>query len=67
MRIAKPLLLTTTPIGVLWGVVEAYRFHPWLAMLMVLLLGIISASILQVVRVIRREHATTHTHSQTNH
>lgn len=25
MRIAKPILLVTTPVGVVWGRVEAYR------------------------------------------
>src|SRR5258708_2001144 len=32
LKIAKPLLSVSTPIGVGWGVVEAYRFHPWLAL-----------------------------------
>ncbi len=57
LRIAKPLLLVSTPIGVVWGVVEAYRFHPWLAVLMTLLLGVISAFIWYTVRVIRREQS----------
>jgi len=57
LRIAKPLLLSTTPVGVVWGVVEAYRFHPWLALLMVLLLSVISAFILHTVKVIRREQS----------
>ena len=59
MRIAKPILLTTTPIGVVWGVVEAYRFHPWLAGLMLFLLGIISAFIGYTVYVIRREQMSS--------
>jgi hypothetical protein len=67
LKIAKPLLLTTTPIGVLWGVVEAYRFHPWLALLMTLLLSIISAFIFNVIRVIRRERALTHSHPNSSH
>jgi membrane protein implicated in regulation of membrane protease activity len=58
LRIAKPMLLVSTPIGVIWGVIEAYRFHPWLAVLMVLLLGVISAFIGYTVRVIRRERAS---------
>ena len=41
MRIAKPLLAVATPVGVLWGVVEAYRFHWYLAVLMGLLLGVV--------------------------
>ncbi len=49
------MLLVTTPIGVVWGVVEAYRFKPALALLMCLLLGVISAFMWYTVRTIRRE------------
>jgi hypothetical protein len=57
MKIAKPLLLVMTPIGVVWGLVEAWRFHPLLAMLMALLLGVISLFIWITVRTIRKERA----------
>ncbi len=53
------MLLVTTPIGVVWGVVEAYRFKPVLALLMCLLLGVISAFMWYTVRTIRREQANT--------
>ncbi len=55
MRIAKPLLLVMTPIGVVWGLVEAWRFHWWLALLMVVLLGIIGSFTWFTVRRIRSE------------
>lgn len=55
MRIAKPLLTVTTPIGVVWGVVEAYRFHPWLAGLMALLLTVVSGFVWMTFRQIRKE------------
>ncbi|MGC3982993.1 MAG: hypothetical protein QM808_17205 [Steroidobacteraceae bacterium] len=55
MRIAKPMLLVSTPIGVIWAVVEAYRFKPVLALLMVILLSVISALIAYTVLRIRRE------------
>ncbi len=55
MRIAKPLLLTITPIGVAWGLVEAWRFRPILAALMALLLSVISVFIWMTVRKIREE------------
>jgi hypothetical protein len=55
VRIAKPLLLTITPIGVAWGLVEAARFHWWLAVLMGGLLSVISLFIWSVVRRIRAE------------
>lgn len=55
MKIAKPLLLVMTPIGVGWGLVEAWRFRPILAMLMALLLAVISLFIWLTVRTIRKE------------
>jgi hypothetical protein len=57
MRIAKPLLLTLTPIGVVWGLIEAARFHWWLAVLMGVLLGVISLFVWSVIRRIRQERA----------
>jgi hypothetical protein len=55
VRIAKPILLVMTPIGVGWGLVEAWRFHPALAFLMTLLLGVMSLFIGMTVRRIRIE------------
>ena len=55
MRIAKPLLLVMTPIGVGWGLIEAWRFHWWLAVLMGVLLGVISLFMWSIVRRIRAE------------
>ena len=55
MRIAKPLLLTMTPIGVGWGLVEAWKFHPALAFLMTLLLSVISLFVWMTVRRIRAD------------
>ena len=57
MRLAKPLLLVMTPIGVVWGLVEAARFHWWLAVLMAILLGVISLFVWSVVKRIRQERA----------
>ena len=59
MRIAKPMLLVMTPIGVGWGLVEAWRFHPILAGLMGLLLGVISMFIWLTVRTIRKERESS--------
>ncbi len=55
MKIAKPMLLTMTPIGVAWGLVEAWRFHWWLALLMGILLGVISLFAWSIVRRVRAE------------
>jgi uncharacterized membrane protein len=57
MRIAKPLLLVTTPIGVIFGLQEAWRFHWWLAMLMAALIAVISGFIWLTVSRIRREQS----------
>ena len=55
MRIAKPLLLITTPIGVALGLYEAWRLGGGLVFLMAELLGLISVALWSVVRTIRRE------------
>jgi heme/copper-type cytochrome/quinol oxidase subunit 2 len=44
-----------TPIGVGWGLIEAARFHWWLAVLMGVLLGVISLFVWSVVRRVRAE------------
>jgi len=65
MRIAKPILLVSTPIGVVWGVVVAWQIHPWLAWLMIALLAVVSAFIGYTVYVIRHEQRTlAGSHSQ---
>jgi hypothetical protein len=57
MRIAKPLLLVTTPIGVCGGLYQAVQFTGGFAILMVALLAMMSAAIGSVVLVVRRERA----------
>jgi membrane protein implicated in regulation of membrane protease activity len=59
MRIAKPMLLVLTPIGVGWGLVEAWRFHWWLAVLMAALVSVISAFMWMTVKRIRDERKQT--------
>ncbi len=44
-----------TPIGVGWGLVEAWKFHPALAFLMTLLLSVISLFVWMTVRRIRAD------------
>ncbi len=55
MKIARPLLLVTTPIGIVAGLREAWRFHWWLAALMAALLAVVAAFFFYTWRVIRRE------------
>jgi hypothetical protein len=57
MRIAKPLLLVSTPIGVGWALVEAARVHWWLAALMAGLVAVPGLGAWLVMRAIRRERA----------
>lgn len=57
MRIAKPLLLVSTPIGVVMGVYEAFRLAGGLAFLMIALLLMISAAFGMLVMTIRKEEA----------
>ena len=55
MKIAKPLLLVITPIGVLGGVYEAWRLVGPLTFLIVAMLGVLSFAAVSVVATIRRE------------
>jgi hypothetical protein len=57
MKIAKPMLLVLTPIGVGWGIIEAARFHWWLAVLMGALVTVISLFMWMTVKRIRDERA----------
>lgn len=59
MRIAKPVLLVSTPVGVLWGLVEAWRVRWWLGVLMAALVGVVSAFAWLTVRTIVRERRAT--------
>ena len=55
MRIAKPLLLVTTPIGVLEGFYECYRLAGGLLFLMVAMVSVMGVALASVISVIRRE------------
>jgi hypothetical protein len=56
VRIARPILLVSTPIGVVFGLREAWRLAgPGMAVLMALMLAVVSAFIWMTVRTIRKE------------
>lgn len=57
MRIAKPLLLVATPLGVAGGLREAWRFNHGLAFLMLAMLAVVAVAVSSVVAIARREHA----------
>lgn len=55
MRIAKPLLLTTTPIGLVEGFYECYRWAGGLMLLMAAMVGVFGLGMAWVWRTVRRE------------
>jgi hypothetical protein len=59
MKIAKPLLLVTTPIGLIDGFYECYRLAGGLLFLMVAMVGVLGVALATVVATIRRENRTT--------
>jgi predicted MFS family arabinose efflux permease len=57
MRIAKPLLLVTTPIGLGLGLYEGWRLAGGLVFIMAALMLVIAAAFGTVIWTIRRERA----------
>lgn len=56
MRIARPILLVSTPIGVALGLREAWRLAgPGMALLMAAMVAVVGAFVWMTVRRIRRE------------
>jgi hypothetical protein len=55
MRIAKHMLLVSTPLGVAFGLVEGYRLAGGLVVLMAAMLGVIFSAAATVMRTARRE------------
>jgi lysozyme family protein len=58
VRIARPILLVSTPIGVIFGLREAWRLAgPKMAVLMAVMLAVVGALVWWTVRRIRAENA----------
>jgi membrane protein implicated in regulation of membrane protease activity len=56
VRIARPILLVTTPIGVIFGLREAWRLAgPKMALLMAAMLAVVTALVWWTVRRIQHE------------
>jgi hypothetical protein len=55
MRIAKPILLVTTPIGLIEGFYECYKLAGGLVFLMLAMVGALGAAMATVIATIRRE------------
>jgi hypothetical protein len=63
MRIAKPLLLITTPLGLLDGFYECYKLAGGLLFLMVAMVGVVTVGFGTVIATIRREERESKTRS----
>ena len=55
MRIAKPILAVTTPLGVAIGLYQAWQFGSRLAVLMAVMIGVLGTLVWFTVRRIRAE------------
>jgi hypothetical protein len=55
VKIAKPLLLITTPVGLAIGLYEGYRLAGGLVFLMAAMIGVIAVAFGSVVMTVRRE------------
>lgn len=55
VRIARPLLLITTPLGLIDGVYECYKLAGGLVFIMLAMLLVMTCALASVVAVIRRE------------
>ena len=63
MKIAKPLLLVSTPLGIVTGLIEAYRLVGGLAILMFAMMGMLGVAAASVVFTIRKEKRWTESKS----
>jgi hypothetical protein len=63
MRIAKPLLLVTTPLGLAEGFYECYKLAGGLLFLMVAMVSVVGVGFATVVATIRREERASRARS----
>ncbi|MEO8444064.1 MAG: hypothetical protein ABI567_03550 [Gammaproteobacteria bacterium] len=64
MRLAKPILLVTTPLGVVGGLREAYKLAGGLVYLMAAMVAVMLVAVAWIVITIRRERAAETTGRQ---
>lgn len=55
MKIAKPILLVTTPLGVIQGFYKYYKLAGGLLFLMVAMVGVMGVALASVIGTIRRQ------------
>ena len=63
MKIAKPLLLVSTPLGMVTGLLEAYRMVGGLAVLMFAMMGLLGVAAASLILTIRKEKRWTESKS----
>jgi hypothetical protein len=63
MKIAKPLLLASTPLGIVTGLIEAYRMVGGLAILMFAMMAMLGVAAASIVFTIRKEKKWTESKS----
>ena len=63
MKIAKPLLLVSTPLGMVTGLIEAYKMVGGLAILMFAMMALLGIAAAGVVLTIRKEKKWTESRS----
>jgi hypothetical protein len=66
MKIAKPMLLVSTPIGVAFGLMEGYRLAGGLVVLMAAMLAVVFIAAGTVVRTVRREQLAARSRGQSS-
>jgi hypothetical protein len=66
MRIAKPILLVSTPLGVFGGLYEAYHLAGGLVILAAAMVGLLSVAALTVILTLRKEAAAEQTAKMRN-
>ena len=64
MKIGKPLLLITTPIGLAIGLYEGWRLAGGMVFVMAALMGVLGVAFLSVILTIRREREQEHKKEQ---
>ena len=55
MRIAKPILMVTTPLGLIDGVYECYKLAGGLVFIMLAMIGVLGAAFATVIATVRQE------------
>jgi hypothetical protein len=63
MRIAKPILLVSTPLGIVTGLIEAYRMVGGLVIVMFAMMSVLGAAFAGIVLTIRKESKWTQSRS----